>query len=93
MNDPDRHTARTLREPPERRACAGLDGPERNAQVAGDLADGGAAGVVMPADGQQQLVLGRGDPGRLGLLPAPGQEPSQPGAEGEQPLVVVVVQS
>jgi hypothetical protein len=47
----------------------------------------------VPADGQQQLVLGRGDPGRLGLLPAPGQEPSKPGAEGEQPFVVVLVQS
>jgi len=27
-------------------------------------------------------VLGRGDPGRLGLLPAPGEEPAQAGPEG-----------
>ena len=47
----------------------------------------------MASDGQQQLVLGRGDPGRLGLLPAPVEEPAQAGSEGEQALVVPLVQS
>jgi hypothetical protein len=45
----------------------------------------------MATDGQQQLVLGLGDPGRLGLLAAPGQEPPQAGLEREQALVVLLV--
>jgi len=47
-------------------------------QVAGDLPDGGAARVGVPTDGQQQLVLGRGDAGRLGLLPAPDRKRRRP---------------
>src|SRR5215204_3320339 len=62
-------------------------------QVAGDLPDGRALGAGMPTDGEQQLVLGRGDPGRLGLLPAPAEEPAQAGTEGEQALVVPLVKS
>jgi hypothetical protein len=47
----------------------------------------------MATHGQQQLVLGRGDPGRLGLLAAPVEEPAQAGTEGEQALVLLLVQS
>jgi hypothetical protein len=40
-------------------------------QGPGDLADGRPIRVGMAADGQQQLVLGWGEPGRSGLLGAP----------------------
>jgi CBS domain-containing protein len=46
-------------------------------EMLGDVADGRRS-VRMAADGQQELVLGRRDPGVEGLLLAPVHEPSQP---------------
>ena len=43
-------------------------------QVVGDLADGGAGGIGVAADREQQLMLRGREPGRLGLLLAPAQE-------------------
>ena len=57
-------------------------------EVLGHVADGRSAPVGMTPDGEQQLVLGRRDAGRLGLLLAPAQEATEPGAELEQPPVV-----
>ena len=48
-------------------------------EVVGDLADGRAAAVGVPADGEQQLVLGRRQAGGLRLLVAPAKKPSQAG--------------
>ena len=59
-------------------------------EVAGQVPDGGVAG--MAADGQEQLVLGRGEAGGPGLLLAPVQEPAQPVAEAEELRVLGVVQ-
>lgn len=56
-------------------------------QVVGDLTHGGAFGVVVAPDGQQQLVLGGSQPGDLGLMGAPAFEVAEPGAQGEQPGV------
>ncbi len=43
-------------------------------QVVGHLAHGRPAPVGVSMDGEEQLVLGRGEPGFLGLLVAPAQE-------------------
>ena len=56
-------------------------------QVASHLPDGRAGWVWMAADGKQQLVLGWSHARHGGLVGAPAQEPVQPGAEVEQPLV------
>ena len=45
----------------------------------------------MPADGQHELVLRRRDADGPGLLLAPVEEAAEPGAELEQPPVVVIV--
>src|SRR5947207_15980152 len=61
--------------------------PEK--EMLGDLADRrGAAG--MPADGQQQLVLGGRDPRVERLLLAPVHEASEPVAKHEEVFVVLV---
>jgi hypothetical protein len=57
-------------------------------QVLGHVADRRAAPIGMTSNGEQQLVLGRRDAGRLGLLLAPAQEAAEPGTELEQPPVV-----
>ena len=71
-----------------------IDEPDRAVmaqhEVAGDVADGRSARVVMTADGEQQLVLGRGEARGLGVLLAPAQEPAQTGAQLEEPPVVLV---
>jgi hypothetical protein len=59
-------------------------------QVLRDVADGGAPRVVVAADGEQELVLGRRQPGRRRLPLAPAQEAPQPGAELEQRAVLGV---
>jgi hypothetical protein len=61
-------------------------------QVAGDVADGRARRVAVATDREQELVLRRGQPGGDGPVGAPAKEPSQPGAEVEQPLVVPLLQ-
>jgi hypothetical protein len=43
-------------------------------QVVGDLADSRAPRIRMPADGEQELVLGGCEPGGLSLLGAPRLE-------------------
>ena len=55
-----------------------------------DIPDRGAVGAAVPADREQQLVLGGRQPGVLGLLLAPVQEASQTGAQLEQVGVVRV---
>jgi hypothetical protein len=44
----------------------------------------------MPADGQEELMLGRGQPGGLGFESAPVKEASKTGPELEQSAVVGV---
>lgn len=46
-------------------------------QIPGHVADGRPARVVMPPHREQQLVLGGGKAGRLGLRLAPVQKPAQ----------------
>ena len=53
-------------------------------QRIGDVADGGPALVVVPAHGEQQLVLSRREALLTGLLLAPLEEPPQLRAEPEQ---------
>ena len=62
-------------------------------QVVGDLADGRSAGVIVAMDGEEQLMLVRGQPGRLGLLFAPAQEATEPVSQREQPCVFLLGQS
>ena len=62
-------------------------------EVVGHLADRRPARVGVAPDGQQELVLGRRQPGCLGLLLAPAQEAAQAGPERQQVLVVGVRQS
>ena len=59
-------------------------------QRIGDVADGGPALVVVPPDGEQQLVLRRREAVLTGLLLAPVEEPPQLRAEPEQAPVVGV---
>jgi H+/Cl- antiporter ClcA/CBS domain-containing protein len=60
-------------------------------EVLGNVADGRRAAAVA-ADGEQELVLRRGQPDRLRLLPAPGDEATQTVTELEEAGVPVVVQ-
>jgi hypothetical protein len=60
-------------------------------QVAGEIADRGAGRIGMALDRQQQLVPGRGQPGRPGLLLAPAQEPPEPSAQFEQVFEISLV--
>ena len=62
-------------------------------EVVGHLADGRAAAVGVPADGQQQLVLRRRQSGGLRLLLAPAEEPAQSGPQRQQILVVGIPQT
>ena len=62
-------------------------------EVVGHLADRRPPVVGVPSDGQQQLLLRRRQPGPLGLLLAPAEEPAQPGPQRQQILVVGVAQS
>ena len=57
-------------------------------EVAGHVADGRPARVLVAADGQEELVLGGRQPGGFGLLGAPVQEPAQACPEQEQSLVL-----
>jgi hypothetical protein len=59
-------------------------------QVVGNVADRGSPTIGVAADGEQELMLPRGQAGCLGLLFAPSQEAAQSGTEAEKPLVVVV---
>ncbi len=61
-------------------------------QVFGQVADGGRVGAGMALDGQQQLVLRRGEADLPGPRLRPAQEAAQPGAEGEQVLVILAGQ-
>ena len=72
-----------------------VDEPDRAVvaehQGGGDVSDrGGGAGRVA-ADGEQELMLGGGDPARGGLLLAPVEELAESGAQLQQPPVVRVV--
>ncbi len=58
-----------------------------------DVADCRTSLVFVASDRQEQLVLRSSEPHRLGLFLAPVKEPAKLGAEGEEPLVVVVVES
>ena len=62
-------------------------------QIVGHLADRRPPPVGVAADRQQQLVLGRRQPSRLGLLLAPAHETSQAGPEGQEVLVVGISQT
>lgn len=57
-------------------------------EVAGQVADGRPARVLVAADGQEELVLGGRQPGGLGLLGAPMKEPPEARPEQEQPLIL-----
>ena len=57
-------------------------------QIAGHVADSWPARVVMPPHREQQLVLGGGKPGRLGLRLAPVQKPAQARTQDQQPPVI-----
>jgi hypothetical protein len=59
-------------------------------EVAGHVADGRPAWVVVAAYREQQLVLGGGQAGGLGVLLAPAQEAAQAGAQLQQAPVVLV---
>ena len=56
----------------------------------GGVPDGRPPPIGMAAHGKQQLVLGPGQAGRLGLLLAPSLEPAEPCAKREQPLVITI---
>ena len=59
-------------------------------QMVGDVADGRAERVVVAADGEEQLVLRRREPGFACLALAPAEEAAQAVTEVEQPAEVVV---
>lgn len=61
-------------------------------QVVGDLADRRSPWIRVAADGEQELMLGRRQPGGCRLLLAPAQEATQPGAQGEQLRVCLIAQ-
>jgi drug/metabolite transporter (DMT)-like permease len=56
-------------------------------EVAGRVADGRPARVLVAADGQQELVLRGCQPGGFGLLGAPMKEPPEARPEQEQSVV------
>lgn len=57
-------------------------------KVAGRVANGRPARVLVAADGQEELVLGGRQPGGFGLLCAPMKEPPDARPEQEQSLVL-----
>lgn len=57
-------------------------------EVLGDLADGGAGGIGVTPDRQQELVPGRREASSQRLLLAPMHEPTQTAAELEETLKV-----
>jgi hypothetical protein len=59
-------------------------------QVVGDVSDGRSGRVVMTADREQELMLGGGEAGGVGVLLAPAQKPPQIRAQLQQPAVVLV---
>jgi len=52
-------------------------------QLVGDVADLGSAGINVPSNREQQLMLGGGQPGRSCPILAPMLEPPQASAKGE----------
>lgn len=58
--------------------------------MVGEVADGGIA--VVPADGEEQLMLCRREAGGLGLLLAPVEEPPQAVSESQEAFVLRVVE-
>jgi len=70
-----------------------LDGtvvPEQ--KVPGHIADRWPAGIVMPADGQQQLMVCWGQAHSLRLLLTPAEVLAQACPQLQQPLVILVLQ-
>ncbi len=61
-------------------------------QDVGHVGDRRAAGVTVAPNGQQELVLGRGQAGGGGLGAAPAEEAAQAGAQGQEPGVGLVVE-
>src|SRR6266496_35327 len=61
-------------------------------QVASHVPDGRSGTVRMSADREQELVLRWSNASRRGLVGTPTQEPAQPGAKVEQPLVMPLLQ-
>ena len=59
-------------------------------QRVGDVANRRSGRISGAADGEKQLMLGRGETRGGGLLLAPAQEAAQAGAELEESLVVLV---
>lgn len=68
-----------------------VDQPDRTVvaeqEIVGQLADGRPPGVVMAFHGQKELVLGRCQARRPGLLLAPALEAAQGGAQSQEPGV------
>ena len=62
-------------------------------QVVGDLADRGPTVIGVPPDGQQELVLCRGQPGALRLLLTPAHETPQARSQRQQILIVGISQN
>ena len=58
-------------------------------QVVGQVADGRSVRAVMPFNGDQELVLGRSEPGRARLLLAPVLETTQAHPEGQHVLEIL----
>lgn len=61
-------------------------------EVGGGIPDRRSEGVVVPADSEQQLVLGCCEAGALGLKFTPPEEATYPCTEDEEPPVLVVAQ-
>jgi hypothetical protein len=59
-------------------------------QVVGNLAHGGSSGICVTSNGEEQLMLGGGDPRRTGPLFTPVFEQSNTRSNGEQSRVDVV---
>ena len=57
----------------------------------GDLADRRPEVIAVPLDGEQELMLGRGEAQLLGLSLAVFQELPDRGPELQQPLVIAVI--
>ena len=57
-------------------------------EIAGSVADGRPARVLVAADRQEELVLGGRQPGGFGLLGAPMEEPPEACPEQEQSLIL-----
>jgi len=61
-------------------------------QVPGDVTDRRSPRIGVAADGQQQLMPRRREPGRSGLLCAPAEKPAQPGPKAQEPFVLWLVE-